>query len=94
MKYLLCLGFLVGVLAFAGTKSASAQCVVQTEGGVLNVRATPDGRVIAKLDNGTPVTVIAHRDHPTGVGYSRIRARRRSGGAVTGWVTEIYIHCP
>ena len=93
MKYLLCMGFLMGVFVVAGARTTNAQCYVSTDGGVLNVRSAPKkGRVITTLANGTAVTVLEKRDLDYGMPYFRIRAARRRA-TVSGWVDSAYIHC-
>jgi len=62
-------------------------CTVTTEGGNLNLRATSknNSRVIAKLPNGTQVTIISRGDYISNVS---VRLNRKT---IRGWVSNDYL---
>lgn len=96
-KNVWCLLFMVGILAFANVQESKAQmnipCVVNdTSGTPLNVRATPGGRIVSKLKNGTKVTVINAVDGD-GPGWSKISILRKGKQVVLGWVVSKYLSC-
>ena len=94
MKHLFCILFLIGAFAFAGAVSAKAECWVSTDGGNLNVRARPNGRIIGKIANGTRVHVTETINDRNGDPWSFVRTSTRRTGYVTyGWSASEYISC-
>ncbi|HMS42224.1 MAG TPA: SH3 domain-containing protein [Pyrinomonadaceae bacterium] len=96
-KTIFCFLFLMGIFAFAGGQKVQAQlnipCVVNdTSGTPLNVRATPGGRIVSKLKNGTKVIVVNAADGD-GPGWSQISVIRKGKRVILGWVTSRYLSC-
>lgn len=89
--------FLIAVITFASVKQTQAQmnipCVVNdTSGTPLNVRATPGGKIVSKLKNGTKVIVVNAADGD-GPGWSQISVFRKGKKVVLGWVSSRYLNC-
>ena len=96
-KTIFCFLFLMGIFAFAGAENAQAQlnipCVVNdTSGTPLNVRATPGGRIVNKLKNGTKVIVV-NAVAGDGPSWMQVSVVRRGKRIVLGWVVERYLSC-
>ena len=95
MKTTICFLFLVGVLAYAGVQEAQAQrCkITDPTGTPLNVRASPNGRILRKIANGTVVfieqTTYDSKNRP----WARISINVRNGRRVLGWVFREFISC-
>lgn len=96
-KTTICFLFLVAILAFASVKKAQAQmnipCIVNdTSGTPLNVRATPGGKIVSKLKNGTKVIVVNAADGD-GPGWSQVSVLRKGKRVILGWVSSRYLNC-
>jgi hypothetical protein len=95
MKQLLCFLFLMGVLAIAGAQTAKAeQCkVTDPTGTPLNLRASPNGRIVGKVRNGTIVYIERSSTDDNGRAWAKIGTYRRSKYVILGWVYREFISC-
>ncbi|HEY8561574.1 MAG TPA: SH3 domain-containing protein [Pyrinomonadaceae bacterium] len=97
MKITISFLFLFAALAFAGAKvNAQDVCTVADPTGTpLNVRAYPtNGRVVAKLNNGTVITVEHYTvDETTGKTWAKIGVRRNRKYIMLGYVLDAYLNC-
>lgn len=90
--------FLLETQTKAQTYTWKLSCVVaDTSGTPLNVRRDSDGRVVAKLKNGTRVRVTEMSeggdidgDNPSS---SKVSVRRKGKWVVLGWVASKYLKC-
>lgn len=94
-KTILCVLFLVGVFAFASVQNAKAdQCkVTDPTGTPLNVRASPNGRIIGKVRNGTIVYIEQSAADRNGKAWARIGTYRGRNYVILGWVYREFISC-
>lgn len=83
------------VAAFAGYSVKAQQCVVADPTGTpLNIRKSPNGRIVGKLSNGS-VVLIEHYtvDAITGKGWAKIGVNRKRKYVVLGYVLDAYLNC-
>jgi hypothetical protein len=94
-KPIFCFLFLVGVLAFAGVHEARAQrCkITDPTGTPLNVRASPNGRILRKIPNGTVVFIEDTSTDAKNRAWARISIPVRNGRRSVGWVFREFISC-
>ena len=94
-KTIFCFLFLVGVLAFAGVQEAHAQrCkITDPTGTPLNVRASPNGRILRKIANGTIVYIEDTTTDSKGHAWAQISIPVRNGRRTLGWVFREFISC-
>ncbi len=90
-----CILFLVGVFAFVGVQEASAQrCkVTDPTGTPLNIRASPNGRIVGKIRNGTVVYIEKYSSDNRGREWVRIGVYRGRNYVILGWVFREFISC-
>lgn len=91
MKHLFCVMLLIGIFAFVGSPvvSAQTQCLVaDPTGTMLNVRSSPNGRIVARLRNGTAVQLESGDET-----WAKIRIRRNGRWVILGWVYFQYLDC-
>lgn len=95
MKTTICFLFLVGVLAFASVQEAHAQrCkVTDPTGTPLNVRASPNGRILRKIANGTVVFIEQTSYDRRNRAWAQISIPVRRGRRTLGWVFREFISC-
>jgi uncharacterized protein YgiM (DUF1202 family) len=95
MKNTICFLFLLVVLAFAGATAANAQrCkITDPTGTPLNVRASPNGRIVGKVRNGTVVYIEANASDRNGKAWARIGTYRGRRYVILGWVFREFISC-
>lgn len=95
MKTTLCLLFLVGVLAFAGVQDTNAQrCkITDPTGTPLNVRASPNGKILRKIANNTVVFIEQTSYDSKNRTWAQISISVRRGRKVLGWVFREFISC-
>ena len=80
------------LLAGACAAAAQARCrVMDPTDTPLNVRTTPNGRVVDALPNGMLVSVIERRSDERGRAWVYIA--RLSNGKPIGWVFREFISC-
>ncbi len=103
MKSLFLITLLITVFAIGGTiaaygQSEMAKCYVKDPTGTpLNLRSSPNGRVIAKLRNGTVLyTPIGDNDGASTNydGYIQVYRRQKGKYYVWGFVFHDYTTCP
>ena len=94
-KTTICFLFLVAVLAFAGVREAQAQrCkITDPTGTPLNVRASPNGRILRKIANGTVVMIEDTSYDSKNRAWAQISISTRSGRKTLGWVFREFISC-
>ena len=87
--------FLVAVLAFASVQEAQAQrCkITDPTGTPLNVRASPNGRILRKIANGTVVYIEDTSTDSKGRAWAQISINVRNGRRTLGWVFREFISC-
>lgn len=89
--------FLFVVLTFALAVDAKAQSdkckVTDPTGTPLNVRASPNGRVLRKLRNGTVVYVEEYSTDSKGRAWARVSLPTKNGSKNLGWVLREFISC-
>ena len=95
MKHIFCFLFLVGVLAFAGVQNAQAQrCkITDPTGTPLNVRASPNGKILRKIANGTIVFIEQTTSDSKNRPWAQISINVKNGRRVLGWVFREFISC-
>lgn len=95
MKSMLCFLFLVGVLVIAGAQNAQAQrCkITDPTGTPLNVRSSPNGRIVGKVRNGVIVHIVNNSTDRNGRAWAKIEVERRNRFVVLGWVFREFISC-
>jgi hypothetical protein len=86
MKSLLCIMFAVAIFAIAGIRNANAQtmhaCYVNDPSPPMNLRASPNGRIIGKLRNGTELYFRTQPDGEWALAYRRVRGKYTRAGYV------------
>lgn len=95
MKTTICFLFLVGVLAYAGVQNAQAQrCkITDPTGTPLNVRSSPNGRILRKIANGTVVIIEDTSYDSKNRAWAQISIAVRNGRRTLGWVFREFISC-
>lgn len=103
MKSLFSIAVLIAVFAIGGViaaygQSEMARCTVSDPTGTpLNLRSSPNGRIIRKLRNGTVLyTPVGDNDgaSTTYDGYIRVYRRVKGKYVVWGFVFYQYTTCP
>ena len=87
--------FLVAVLAYVSVQNAQAQrCkVTDPTGTPLNVRASPNGRILRKIANGTVVFIEDTSYDSKNRAWAQISIPVRNGRRTLGWVFREFISC-
>jgi hypothetical protein len=89
--------FLLTVLTFAlavDAKSQTARCkVTDPTGTPLNVRASPNGRILRKIKNNTVVYVEQYSTDSKGRPWAQISLPTSNGRKILGWVFREFISC-
>ncbi|MGL5737113.1 MAG: SH3 domain-containing protein [Beijerinckiaceae bacterium] len=82
-------------LAAASPAAAQTRCrVMDPTGTDLNVRATPNGRIVGKIVNGTPVALAGTAFDDQGRPWARVIAEDTAGRArAPGWVFREFVAC-
>ncbi len=83
-------GFLT-MAAATGSHAQIAACVVQDPEPPLNVRSEPNGDILGRLDNGTPVIQLGAA--PSDARWVQIAARSNGGIKAVGFVAVRYLSC-
>ncbi len=103
MRSLVSVALLVAVFAVGGIIAAYGQtelarCYVDDPTGTpLNLRSSPNGKIIRKLKNGTLLyTRVGDNDgaSTTVNGYIKVYRRAKGKYVVWGWVFRQYTSCP
>lgn len=77
---------------FTDSWQSVQRCVVSDPTGTpLNIRATPNGRVVGKLKNGAVVFVSTYSGDAQDRSWSQVKLTRK--GAAKGWVLSEYLEC-
>jgi hypothetical protein len=93
MRHLICVVVLIGIFAFVGSPFVNAECyVADPTGTMLNVRSSPNGRVVTRLRNGTMVRISTTRE-VSGQSWAKISVRRNRRWVEIGWVFWNYLEC-
>jgi uncharacterized protein YgiM (DUF1202 family) len=79
----------VGVVGINSPAQAAICMVTDPTGTPLNVRRTPNGRIIGSVESGLHVNVIGTAKDAQGRRWAKIRAE---SGAV-GWVLREFVSC-
>jgi hypothetical protein len=95
MKTTICFLFLVAVMAFAGVQNAQAQrCkITDPTGTPLNVRSSPNGRILRKIANGAVVFIEDTTYDSKNRAWAKISIPVRNGRRILGWVFREFISC-
>jgi hypothetical protein len=68
------------------------RCVVSDPTGTpLNIRATPNGKVVGKVRNGTTVYAVMYSGDSQDRSWTKIKLTPR--GAAKGWVLTEFLEC-
>jgi Bacterial SH3 domain len=94
----LCLGLLTPAIVLNSANEAKAQnngrCqVTDPTGTPLNVRSSPNGRVINQLRNGKNVQILAVSSDAKGRSWARIGGYHNGVYREWGWVYREFISC-
>lgn len=94
-KITICFSFLVAVLAFANVQKAPAQkCkITDPTGTPLNVRASPNGKILRKITNGTIVYIENTSSDSKGRPWAQISQSIGNQRKILGWVFREFIDC-
>ena len=95
MKTILCslaLSILIGITVAESATTTADVCRVSTAGDPLLVRATPSGRRVGSLRNGTQVFILSVVDDD-GYEWAQVSVIRRGRRRVVGWVAKEFIYC-
>ncbi len=97
MKFIFLNLFLLTVLMFALSADARAQSdrckVTDPTGTPLNVRASPNGRILRKIKNNTVVYIESYSTDSKGRAWAQISLPTRNGRKILGWVFREFISC-
>lgn len=75
-------------------KAQSDRCkVTDPTGTPLNVRASPNGRILRKIQNDTVVYIEEYSTDSKGRAWARISLPTRNGRKILGWVFREFISC-
>ncbi len=94
-KTTFCFLFLIGLLAFASVQEADAQrCkITDPTGTPLNVRASPNGKILRKIVNGTVVYIEDTSSDSKGRAWVQISQSIGNERKILGWVFRDFISC-
>lgn len=89
------ISIVVVLFLFAGDAAAQSQrCkVTDPTGTPLNVRASPNGRILRTIRNNTVVYVEEYSSDRNGKPWARISIPSKNGRRVLGWVFREFISC-
>ncbi len=89
----LCLGFsfVLNIPAFLSPALAKGEVCYVTDptGTPLNVRKSPDGKVIGSIKNNKVVTILGISTDKKGRDWAKVRGNAGS----TGWILREYVTC-
>jgi hypothetical protein len=84
----------VAAILSAGSVMAQQVCKVDDSSGTpLNVRATPNGKVINALKNGRVVDIIESKDDDQGRSWVKIGGSYKGKYRTWGWVLHEFVSC-
>ncbi|CAN5578058.1 hypothetical protein BH10ACI1_BH10ACI1_08630 [soil metagenome] len=94
-KNISCYLLLFGVLVFATVQEASSQSckVADTTGTPLNVRSSPNGRILQTLRNDTTVYIEETSYDSKNRPWVKISISNKNGRKVLGWVFREFVSC-
>lgn len=92
-KQLFLMAFTFVLILFSVAKAEDVCKVTDPTGTPLNIRATPNGKVVGTLKNGTEVYVEEDGSDDKGRAWAKISTTSKGKKKVLGWVLREFISC-
>jgi hypothetical protein len=81
------------LMLFSVAKAEDVCKVTDPTGTPLNVRATPNGKIVSTLKNGTEVYIEEAASDDKGRPWAKVSATNKGKKRVLGWVLREFISC-